>query len=158
MTQMLEATIADEARFVGIYKGRDLTVLGAFEGGLELTGRLHLGPAARVKGQVRAASVEIEGDFEGEVRAEALAFGPGARARGVFLAPRLSIRDGARVEGALNVEPAPAQPATTARGAAKGKPSADVPRVNGVPPEVSAVVALPETALSLAETAAALPA
>ncbi len=129
MTQTLGATIADEARFVGTYKGRDLTVLGGFEGGLELSGRLHLGPAARVKGQVKAAAVEIEGEFEGEVRAETLSFGARARARGVFLAPRLCVRDGACVEGALNVEPVSTGAAgAEARKAGKPKSAPPAPK------------------------------
>lgn len=100
------ATIADGARFDGTFKGGSLTVLGRFEGGLELSGQLHLGPQARVKGKVKASAVEIEGEFEGELRTDALAFGATARATGVFVAPRLSVRDGARVDGAVNVEAA----------------------------------------------------
>jgi cytoskeletal protein CcmA (bactofilin family) len=105
MTQTLHATVADGTRFAGTWKGRDLTVLGAFEGSLELSGRLRLGPSARLTGAVRAAAVEIEGEFDGEVRAESLVFGAQARARGVFLAPRLTIHEGACVDGALNLEP-----------------------------------------------------
>lgn len=106
MTHSGGATIADGARFDGTYKGGDLTVLGRFDGALELRGRLQLGPQARVTGKVKAAAVEIEGAFDGELRADALAFGATSRAKGVFLAPRLSMREGARVDGALNVEPA----------------------------------------------------
>lgn len=123
MTHSGGATIADGARFDGTYKGGDLTVLGRFEGGLELSGRLHLGPQGRVKGRVRAAAVEIEGEFEGELRADALTFGATARASGTFLAPRLSMREGARVDGALNVEVAVATSRTGAAGQA-GMPKA----------------------------------
>jgi cytoskeletal protein CcmA (bactofilin family) len=152
MTQTLGATIADEARFAGSWKGRDLTVLGAFEGGLELSGRLHLGPSAKFKGQVRASAVEIEGEFEGEVRAESLAFGPQARARGLFLAPRLAIRDGACVEGALNLEPGPAAAPNEARGKgakSKGAPveapraANDAPSAGAAPPAEASTAAVP---------------
>lgn len=106
MTHTGGATIAEGARFDGTYKGGDLTVLGSFEGTLDLRGRLQLGPQGRGKGKVKATAVEIEGEFDGEVRAEALAFGGTSRATGVFLAPRLSMREGARVDGALNIESA----------------------------------------------------
>ncbi len=142
MTQTLGATIADEARFVGTYKGQDLTVLGGFEGGLELSGRLHLGPDARVKGHVKAAAVEIEGEFEGEVRAETLSFGARARARGVFLAPRLCVRDGACVEGALNVEPASTGAASVeTRKAGKAKPAPSTVRAEAAPETAAQPVA-----------------
>jgi len=42
-----------------------------------------------VKARVRADLVEIEGDFEGEVRAKTLRVGEGAHARGLFFADRM---------------------------------------------------------------------
>ena len=60
-----------------------------------------------MKGRVRANLVEIDGDFEGEVRAETLRVGVGASARGKFFAGRISLVDGARLEGDVNpFEPA----------------------------------------------------
>lgn len=113
----LAAVVAEEAEFKGRCKGRDLTVLGRFHGQLELLGRLRLGPQSRVSGTVVADAVEIEGDFEGEVHAAKLTFGSGARARGIFLAPRLVIREGASVDGTLNL-PQPQKAAPDA-----GRPS-----------------------------------
>ena len=98
----------------GRVAGRDLDVLGRFEGELELSGRVHVAPGSQVKGRVRANLVEIDGDFEGEVRAETLRVGAGASARGKFFSGRLAIADGARLEGDVNPTesaPAPAAPA-----------------------------------------------
>jgi cytoskeletal protein CcmA (bactofilin family) len=94
----------------GRVSGRDLDVLGRFEGDLDLTGRVHVAPGSQVKGKVRANLVEIEGDFEGEVRAETLRVGAGASARGRFFSGRLAIADGARLEGDVN----PSEPASEA--------------------------------------------
>jgi len=101
----------------GRVAGRDLDVLGRFEGDLELSGRVHVAPGSHVKGRVRANLVEIDGDFEGEVRAETLRVGAGASARGKFFSGRLAIADGARLEGDVNptesareATPAPAAP------------------------------------------------
>jgi cytoskeletal protein CcmA (bactofilin family) len=92
----------------GRVAGRDLDVLGRFEGDLDLSGRVHVASGSQVKGRVRANLVEIDGDFEGEVRAETLRVGVGASARGKFFAGRISIVDGARLEGDVNPsEPAP---------------------------------------------------
>jgi cytoskeletal protein CcmA (bactofilin family) len=120
------ATIADGARFDGTYKGGELTVLGHFEGLLELSGRLQLGPQGCVKGIVEAAAAQIEGEFEGELRADKLAFGASARAGGVFHAPCLSMREGARVDGALNVDVAPS--ATVPAPHVEAAPQASEPR------------------------------
>lgn len=90
----------------GRVSGRDLDVLGRFEGDLDLTGRVHVASGSQVKGRVRASLVEIDGDFEGEVRAETLRVGVGASARGLFFADRISIVDGALLEGDVNPEPA----------------------------------------------------
>jgi cytoskeletal protein CcmA (bactofilin family) len=92
----------------GRVAGRDLDVLGQFDGELELSGRVHVAAGSRVKGRVRANLVEIDGDFEGEVRTETLRLGVGASARGKFFAGRIAIVDGARLEGDVNPsEPAP---------------------------------------------------
>jgi len=86
----------------GRVAGRDLDVLGQFDGELELSGRVHVAAGSRVKGRVRANLVEIDGDFEGEVRTETLRLGVGASARGKFFAGRIAIVDGARLEGDVN--------------------------------------------------------
>jgi len=91
----------------GRVAGRDLDVLGRFEGDLDLSGRVHVASGSQVKGRVRANLVEIDGDFEGEVRAETLRVGVGASARGKFFAGRISLVDGARLEGDVN----PSEPA-----------------------------------------------
>src|ERR1044072_1935717 len=88
----------------GRVAGRDLDVLGRFEGDLDLSGRVHVASGSRVKGRVRANLVEIDGDFEGEVRTETLRLAVGASSPGKFFPARVAIVDGARTEG--NVNPA----------------------------------------------------
>jgi cytoskeletal protein CcmA (bactofilin family) len=95
--------LSEDASLSGRVSAQDLTILGGFEGDVAVRGRLRIGPNARVKAKVKAASVEIEGNFEGEVRATTLTFAPAARARGLFLADKLGIREGAVVEGAFNL-------------------------------------------------------
>jgi cytoskeletal protein CcmA (bactofilin family) len=105
MSQVHAATIAGDAQVEGTFVGRDLTVLGRFQGDLRLSGTLRVGRAGQVLGQVRAEAAEIEGVFEGSLHVTRLAFGENADARGTFSAPHLAMREGARVEGAINVEP-----------------------------------------------------
>ena len=100
-----ESTLSADLNVTGTISGQDLAVLGQFEGELRLAGVLRTGGSSRVKAIVKAKAVEIEGEFEGEVRAESLRLAPTARARGTFVAKRLVIEEGAVFHGAVNREP-----------------------------------------------------
>jgi cytoskeletal protein CcmA (bactofilin family) len=93
--------------FTGTVAGHDLIVLGSLDGDLRLTGRLHVAAGSRMRARVQASVVELEGDFEGELRAETLRVTSSARARGVFAAERLSIEEGAVLEGDVQAPAAP---------------------------------------------------
>jgi cytoskeletal protein CcmA (bactofilin family) len=95
--------LSEDASLSGRISSQDLTILGGFDGEVTVRGRLRVGPNARVKAKVKADVVEIEGQFNGEIRAAALTFAPSAKAQGLFLAERLGIRDGAVVEGSFNL-------------------------------------------------------
>jgi len=105
-----ESTLSADLNVTGTIAGQDLAVLGQFEGELRLAGQLRTGGASRVKAIVKAKSVEIEGEFEGEVRAESLRLSPTARAKGTFVAKRLVIEEGAVFHGAVNREQPAASP------------------------------------------------
>jgi cytoskeletal protein CcmA (bactofilin family) len=98
-----DATVlAPGSALSGRVSGQELDVLGAFDGELELSGRVRLAAGSKVKARVRADLVEIEGDFEGEVRAKTLRVGEGAHARGLFFADRIAVVEGALLEGGVN--------------------------------------------------------
>jgi cytoskeletal protein CcmA (bactofilin family) len=105
----------------GRVSGRDLDVLGRFEGELKLSGRVRLAPGSQVKARVRADLVEIEGDFEGEVRARTLRVGESAHAHGIFFADRIAVREGAWFEGGVN----PGEPVVTAESVRSSSASVD---------------------------------
>ena len=114
------AVIGDEASFSGKFKGQDLIVQGRFEGEIEARGRLRVGPKGHAKANVRAGTVEVEGEVEGDVRCESLSLLPTARVRGTITAKRLAVQEGALVEGSINpgsahqADPAPKAPAPPA--------------------------------------------
>jgi cytoskeletal protein CcmA (bactofilin family) len=108
--------------FTGTVAGHDLIVLGSLDGDLRLTGRLHVAAGSRMRARVQASVVELEGDFEGELRAETLRVTASARARGVFAAERLSIEEGAVLEGDVQ---APAAPGALVLAAAPGPAAAE---------------------------------
>jgi cytoskeletal protein CcmA (bactofilin family) len=111
-----DTTLGREATFTGRMTGSSLNVLGQLEGELELSGGLRVAQGGRVKATVKAGMVEIHGEFDGEIRAGTLVFGETARARGTFLSEKLSVREGAVVEGSVNLDrsrTAPAAAVTT---------------------------------------------
>jgi cytoskeletal protein CcmA (bactofilin family) len=135
------AIVGEDAQLTGRFGGQDLDVLGRLEGDVEVKGRLRIGKKGRVNAKVKAAVVEIEGEFEGEVRADALTLTETAKARGTFIAKRLNVREGAVLEGAIN--PASAAPAATPSAPAPAPPVVPTP---GPTPAVEAGSAAPTVA------------
>jgi cytoskeletal protein CcmA (bactofilin family) len=138
------AVVDRHATLTGRVSGHDLIVLGTLDGDLQLSGRLHTAAGSRLRAKVHASVVEIEGDFEGEVRAATLRVSATARARGTFVAERLVIQEGAVLEGAVQ---APAAPEPASSVAARSEPS---------PPAATVEPSEPPT-LDDSASAAALP-
>ncbi len=95
-------TIDTQADVEGTLKGKDAHVLGRFRGQIELTGRLVLGEGARVEARVVADAVEIAGDFKGDLKARTLTLLEKGRLDGTVDAQRLSVREGALLNGGVN--------------------------------------------------------
>ena len=113
----MPATVVDaEADVEGTLKGKDAQVLGRFKGEITVAGKLSVGEGARVEARVTADTVEIGGAFKGEVHARAVVLLEKARVDGALEAKSLSVRDGALLNGSVNVGAAGAP----ARGAATG--------------------------------------
>src|SRR5918992_4673342 len=96
----VDAAVVDRhTALSGSVSGHDLIVLGSLEGDLRLSGRLHIAAGSRLKARVQATVVELDGEFEGELRAQTLRVTATARAKGVFMAERISIEEGALLDG-----------------------------------------------------------
>jgi cytoskeletal protein CcmA (bactofilin family) len=119
-------TIDMQADVEGTLKGKDAQVLGRFRGQIELTGRLVLGEGARVEARVVADVVEIAGEFKGDLKARALTLLEKGRVDGTVDAQRLSVREGAMLNGGINAGDKPTSdrpmvaPRTTVPGLATG--------------------------------------
>jgi cytoskeletal protein CcmA (bactofilin family) len=110
-------TIIDaQADFEGTLKGKDAHVLGRFRGQIELSGRLVLGESARVEARVNADAVEIAGEYKGELKARSLSVLEKGRVDGTIDTQRLSMREGALLNGSINAgeaRPAPTRASMT---------------------------------------------
>jgi cytoskeletal protein CcmA (bactofilin family) len=105
------------AEFEGTLKGKDAQILGRFKGEILVTGRLVIGEGARVDAKATADTVEIAGAFKGELTTRTLVLLDKARVDGSVEAKNISVRDGALLNGAVNIG---AAHTPAARGAATG--------------------------------------
>jgi cytoskeletal protein CcmA (bactofilin family) len=98
-----KTTLIDAAADVeGTLKGADARILGRFKGDVALTGRLLMGEGSRVEARMAADSVEIAGEFKGEVSARSVTLTEKARVQGSVEAQVLVVRDGAQLNGAVS--------------------------------------------------------
>jgi cytoskeletal protein CcmA (bactofilin family) len=81
-----------------------LIVLGSFEGEFDLRGRLKVAQGARVKGNVRATDIYVNGSIEGAVTAsEKVHLDNTARIKGGIATPRISVLEGAMFDGEIKM-------------------------------------------------------
>jgi cytoskeletal protein CcmA (bactofilin family) len=107
----------------------DLWVEGQFEGEIMAAGfQVTVVAGGRVRGEVRAASVIVEGELHGDVRAEQhVIVRTGGRLRGDLRAPRVTLEDGCAVDGSVDME-------SVAEPSAPGPEVEVVPETPGVEP------------------------
>ncbi len=99
-----KGTILDStATFEGKLVGSDITLRGRFKGDLQASGVLRIVEGSNIEANIKAARVEIGGNFQGEVQTEYLQLLEQGRASGTFRANKLSVKEGAKLNGDLEV-------------------------------------------------------
>jgi len=101
------SVIDGNADFEGKLRGKDAQILGRFQGEVELTGRFSMGEGSRVQASVVADAAEIAGDFKGDLRVRSLILLEKGRVDGSVEAQVIAVRDGAHLNGSVNVGTAP---------------------------------------------------
>ena len=82
----------------------NLILLGTFDGEFDLKGQLKVAQGARIKGNVKATSVSINGHVEGTILAsERILLDSTAAMKGRLVTPKVSIQDGAVFDGELQM-------------------------------------------------------
>jgi cytoskeletal protein CcmA (bactofilin family) len=87
----------------GKLRGKDAQILGGFQGEIELTGRLFMGEGSRAQANVTADVAEIGGTFKGELKVRSLVLLEKGRIEGSVEAQSIAVRDGAQLNGSVNV-------------------------------------------------------
>ena len=92
-------------KIIGNISGEgSLIILGTFEGEFDIKGQLKIAQGARVKGNVKATSVSINGNIEGTILAsERILLDSTAAMKGRLVTPKISIQDGAVFDGELQM-------------------------------------------------------
>jgi cytoskeletal protein CcmA (bactofilin family) len=97
-------TLIDAAGDVeGKLAGKNARIEGRFRGDVALSGRLQLAEGCKVDAKVKADVIEVAGEFQGELVARSLVLLEKARVSGSLSAQTLAIREGAHLNGAVNV-------------------------------------------------------
>ena len=81
-----------------------LIILGSFEGEFDLKGRLKVAQSARIKGNVKATDIYVNGNIEGVITAsEKVRLDNTARIKGGITSPRISVMEGAILDGEIKM-------------------------------------------------------
>lgn len=118
----------------------DLLVEGRVEGKIDLRqNAITIGAKGRVSAEVIARAILIDGEVDGDLTAEEqIVLRKGGRVRGDLTAPRVTIEDGARFKGSIDMEPKRASSGASAGSSASSSasaPSAKPPAANAPKPD-----------------------
>lgn len=83
----------------------DLLIQGTVEGSIHHTQRVTIGKEGTVKANIRAQVIKVEGNVEGDLHAERSVFvGETGNLRGNIHAPSVSLTEGSRFNGAVDMD------------------------------------------------------
>ena len=90
-------------------------ILGGLEGEFDLHGRVKVARSAKIKGEVKADVISVNGSVQGSLAAkERLHLDQTARIEGQIIAPRLSISEGATFDGEVRMRDRSSKPSQPA--------------------------------------------
>lgn len=116
------ATVGPSITIEGDVKGEeDLLVEGKVTGKITVPAHaVTIGATGHVKAQVRARSITVEGEVEGDlVGEEDVVVRPSGSVVGNIISPRVSLESGCRFKGSIDMEKGPAPKKAEQRPAAK---------------------------------------
>jgi cytoskeletal protein CcmA (bactofilin family) len=128
------AVIGPKIIFKGELSGEeDLLIQGRVEGKIDLKGHhLTIGSQGVIKANVSAKTITIEGAIEGDVvAAEHIAVKSGSRVNGNLKAERVTLEDGAKFRGAIDMDVEPQAKQDANRVAQTSAISGNKPAFNG---------------------------
>jgi cytoskeletal protein CcmA (bactofilin family) len=122
------SVLGPSLRFKGdLIADEDLVIQGQIEGSILHTRSLTIGAQGRMQGDVKARRITVEGTVDGDLYAlESAVLRAGAIVRGNVFANKVSVAEGARFSGRIDMDNAPTVPNVTGRQAGGGDTPADL--------------------------------
>ena len=103
-----------------VIKGRisgngNVIILGGLDGEFDLRGRVKVAQSAKIKGEVKADIISVNGSVNGSLAAkERIHLDQTARIEGQIITPRLSISEGASFDGEIKMKNRSSKPSKPA--------------------------------------------
>ena len=134
------SVLGPSLRFKGeLVADEDLVIQGQVEGSILHTRSLTIGAQGRVQGDVKARRITVEGTVQGDLYAlEGVTLRQGALVVGNLYANKISIAEGAKLNGRVDMDKAPTVPTVAARKPGDAEPAHAHPDLSDA--EVSAVL------------------
>lgn len=148
------AVIGPSIHIDGDVRGEeDLLIEGEVSGTVQLKNNsLTIGPQGKVRADVYAHSIYVDGYLEGDLYgSERVHIRKSAQVKGNITSPRVSLEDGAKFKGAIEMDPQAAQNVVGSRVASKSA----APQASSVAAKPAAQSPKPEQQPAVAKTGAA---
>ena len=95
----------------------NIIILGALDGEFNLKGRVKIAQPAKIKGEVKADVISVNGNVQGSLAAqERVHLDQTARIEGQIITPSLSISEGAFIDGEIKMSGRSPEPSKSADG------------------------------------------
>ena len=139
-----KAVIGPSIHIDGDLRGEeDLLIEGEVSGTVNLrSNSLTIGAQGKVRADVYANSIYVEGLMEGDLYGtERVHIRKSAQVKGNVTSPRVSLEDGAKFKGSIEMDPQAVQNATASRSMGTARPAAAAkPTISGKPEAPTAVI------------------
>ena len=111
------SVLGPSLRFKGdLVADEDLVVQGQIEGSILHTRSLTIGAQGRMQGDIKARRITVEGTVDGDLYAlDSVVLRAGAIVRGNVFANKVSVAEGAKFSGRIDMDNAPTVPSVTGR-------------------------------------------
>ena len=113
------SVLGPSLRFKGdLVADEDLVVQGHIEGSILHTRSLTIGAQGRMQGDIKARRITVEGTVDGDLYAlDSVVLRAGAIVRGNVFSNKVSVAEGAKFSGRIDMDNAPTVPSVTGRAA-----------------------------------------
>ncbi|UCE88166.1 MAG: polymer-forming cytoskeletal protein [Pseudomonadota bacterium] len=120
------ATIGASIRFKGDLSGEeDFVIQGRVDGTIHLKkNNLTIGVNGKVHADITASTITVEGELRGDLLgSEKVVIRKTGNVLGNIVSPRVTLEDGAKFKGSIEMDPAPADAAPASRGGSLERPA-----------------------------------